>query len=90
MSVRREYGRAIALVCAFACAFALTIAGGKPGFAAPSAAELGPETALAEPAGGYVGRLQVCPRARPGRHAAHRHRRGISPPGRNSSWSGAP
>ncbi len=46
---------------AFAGALALAIAGGKPGFAAPKAAELGPETALTEPSGGYSGELTVSP-----------------------------
>jgi hypothetical protein len=51
-------GRLMALACALA-AFALASTGGA--FAAPRAVELGPEVALAEPAGGYVGRLSVAP-----------------------------
>ena len=51
-------GRLMALACALA-AFALASTGGA--FAAPRAVELGPEVALAEPAGGYVGRLIVAP-----------------------------
>jgi hypothetical protein len=51
-------GRLMALACALA-AFALAATGGA--LAAPRAADLGPETAMAEPAGGYVGRLSVAP-----------------------------
>src|SRR5207344_2338176 len=46
-------GRLMALACALAAT------GGA--LAAPRAAELGPETAMAEPVGGYVGRLSVAP-----------------------------
>ncbi|MET0924824.1 MAG: hypothetical protein ABWY47_16940, partial [Xanthobacteraceae bacterium] len=51
-------GRLMALACALA-AFALASTGAA--FAAPRAVELGPEVAVAEPAGGYVGRLSVAP-----------------------------
>jgi hypothetical protein len=51
-------GRLMTLACALA-AFALAATGGA--LAAPRAADLGPETAMAEPAGGYVGRLSVAP-----------------------------
>jgi hypothetical protein len=51
-------GRLMALACALA-AFALAATGGA--LAAPRAADLGSETAMAEPAGGHVGRLSVAP-----------------------------
>jgi hypothetical protein len=47
---------------AFACALlALPLAWSASAQAAPRAAELGPQATLAEPAGGYVGRLAVAP-----------------------------
>jgi hypothetical protein len=46
----------------FACALlALPLAWNVTAQAAPRAAELGPQATLAEPAGGYVGRLAVAP-----------------------------
>jgi hypothetical protein len=51
-------GRLMALACAL---FALSAASSDGTLAAPGAAELGPEVALTEPAGGYVGRLEVAP-----------------------------
>jgi hypothetical protein len=50
--------RLIAFACALA-AFALATTGAAR--AAPRAAEFGPEVAMAEPAGGYVGQLRVVP-----------------------------
>src|SRR5438105_1797986 len=54
LSVRA--GRALTLGCAFALAVSF-----HPAQAGSLAAELGPEATLAEPSGGYVGRLQVTP-----------------------------
>ena len=48
----------MALACAL---FALSAASSDGTIAAPRAAELGLEVALTEPAGGYVGRLDVAP-----------------------------
>ena len=49
-------GRLIALVL-----LALATASGSEALAASRAAELGPEAMLAEPSGGFVGRLSVTP-----------------------------
>src|SRR6516165_10110939 len=47
---------------AFACALlALPLTWSATAQAAPRATELGPQATLAEPAGGYVGRLAVAP-----------------------------
>jgi hypothetical protein len=51
-------GRAIALACAL---LVLSVASGGRVLAAPRAAGLGPEVVLTEPAGGFVGRLDVVP-----------------------------
>jgi hypothetical protein len=51
-------GRSVALTCAL---IGLTILFPRGLVAAPRATELGPETALAKPSGGYVGRLKVEP-----------------------------
>ncbi len=51
-------GRLMALACTL---FALAVASTGSTLAAPRAAALGPEMPLAEPAGGYVGRLSVAP-----------------------------
>ncbi len=51
-------GRLIVLACAL---LAFSLASGGRALAAPRATELGPEATLAEPAGGYVGRLAVAP-----------------------------
>lgn len=56
--------RALLAVCAGAL-FALAFAATTPALATPKAAELGPEVALAEPKGGYVGRLDVAPLSGP-------------------------
>ena len=56
MTVGAGGGRVIELVL-----FALAIAIGSEALAAPRAAELGPEAVLAEPSGGFVGRLSVKP-----------------------------
>jgi hypothetical protein len=50
-------GRTIALACTLLACLAMTGAAG----AAPRAAGFGPEVALTEPAGGYVGRLRAVP-----------------------------
>jgi hypothetical protein len=48
--------------CAFACALLVLPTNGPAGAqAAPRADTLGPETSLAKPSGGYVGRLRVAP-----------------------------
>ena len=52
------YGRMIALACAL---FALTHAVDGRAQTAPRAAVLGPEVAMAEPSGGFVGQLRVAP-----------------------------
>jgi hypothetical protein len=54
--------RTVALACAL---FAFSFAFGGNALAAPRAAELGPEVALTEPSGGYVGRLAVKPQHGP-------------------------
>ena len=56
MTVGAGGGRVISLVL-----FALATAIGSEALAAPRAAELGPEAVLAEPSGGFVGRLSVKP-----------------------------
>src|SRR6266852_5634820 len=57
MGNRTAEGRLLLLACAL---FALSAMFG-PAVAAPLAAALGPEAQMAEPAGGYVGRLKVTP-----------------------------
>jgi hypothetical protein len=52
------YRRRAALACALGLALGLC---SHAALAAPSAAELGPSAPLAEPSGGYVGKLQVSP-----------------------------
>jgi hypothetical protein len=52
--------RALVAVCSGAL-LALAVASATAAVAAPKAAELGPEVALAEPKDGYVGRLEVAP-----------------------------
>jgi len=52
-------------VVALACAFALSFAFYSSAFAAPRAAELGPEVTVGEPSGGFVGRLSVMPKNGP-------------------------
>ena len=66
-------GRWVALACALV-GFALSL---SPSIAAPRAAELGPTAPLAEPSGGFVGRLRVMPAHGPGRHADHGDGRGF-------------
>jgi len=56
MTVDVVGGRLFALACAFAALVFAPVA-----LAAPRAGELGPEVALTEPAGGYVGHLKVTP-----------------------------
>jgi hypothetical protein len=51
-------GRAVALACALV---AIALVSASSGLAAPRAADFGPEVALGEPSGGYVGRLSVSP-----------------------------
>jgi hypothetical protein len=58
--------RALFAACAGAL-LALAFASPTPANTAPKAAELGPEVALAEPKGGYVGRLDVAPLNGPAR-----------------------
>jgi hypothetical protein len=58
MTIRVGNGRLAAFACAL-LAFTVEFAGSV--VAAPRAAELGPPAPLAEPVGGYVGRLQVAP-----------------------------
>jgi hypothetical protein len=55
-----EHGRERALACAL-LGFAVALASGFSASAAPRAAELGPAVSLGEPAGGFVGRLNVVP-----------------------------
>jgi hypothetical protein len=62
MMIGVRNGRLMTLACAL---FAFALTGADRPLAAPSAAELGPETPLAEPAGGYVGRLSVTPQRGP-------------------------
>ena len=58
MTIGVTRGRPIALACwTFVLGFALV----STAVAAPRASDLGPEESLAEPAGGYVGRLSVTP-----------------------------
>ena len=52
------YGRTMALACAL---FALACSFDGRALAAPRASDLGPEVAMAEPSGGFVGRLEVAP-----------------------------
>jgi hypothetical protein len=58
MSLRRFCGRLAVPACLL---FALSIAWMGAAAATPRVAELGPEVALTEPAGGYVGRLKATP-----------------------------
>jgi hypothetical protein len=53
-----EIRRAVALACALV---AFTLVSSSAGLAAPRAADFGPEVTLAEPSGGYVGRLSLTP-----------------------------
>ncbi|MEA3066673.1 MAG: hypothetical protein QOK41_80, partial [Sphingomonadales bacterium] len=55
-----EHGRERALACAL-LGFAVALASAVGAAAAPRAAELGPAVSLGEPAGGFVGRLNVVP-----------------------------
>src|SRR5262249_19382452 len=48
-----------------ACALALSFAFYSSAFAAPRAADLGPEVTLGEPSGGFVGRLSITPKQGP-------------------------
>ena len=50
-----DFGRWIALACAVAT---LTLAFDARALTAPRAAELGPEVAMVQPSGGFVGQLQ--------------------------------
>ena len=52
------YGRTMALACAL---FALACSFDGRALAAPRASDLGTEVAMAEPSGGFVGRLEVTP-----------------------------
>src|SRR5262245_27953358 len=58
MTAGVRIGRVMVLAGAL---LALTLGFGAAARAAPRAAELGPEVAMAEPAGGFVGRLKVAP-----------------------------
>ena len=53
-----EIRRAVTLACVLV---AFTLVSSSAGLAAPRAADFGPEVALGEPSGGYVGRLNVTP-----------------------------
>jgi hypothetical protein len=54
------HSSALFAACAGAL-FALALGSTTPASATPKAAEFGPEVALAEPKGGYIGRLEVTP-----------------------------
>ncbi len=58
MTIGATYRRRIALACGV---FVFAVASAGSALAAPRAAEIGPEAPLAQPAGGYVGRLSVTP-----------------------------
>ena len=62
MTIGARYGRLNLFACALFVS-ALTFA--AEALAAPRAAELGPEMPLAEPAGGFVGKLSVTPQGGP-------------------------
>ena len=58
MTISATRGRLMVLLCG---GFAFTLASAGGTLAAPRAAALGPEAPLAQPVGGYVGRLSVTP-----------------------------
>src|SRR5689334_6904893 len=58
MTIRVDSGRLISAACAL---FAALFVAGGVAFAAPLAADLGPEVALTEPSNGFVGSLKVSP-----------------------------
>jgi hypothetical protein len=58
MTIEAAPRRLLSIACA---TLLLAVASAGSTFAAPRAAQLGPEAPLAEPAGGYVGRLAVTP-----------------------------
>jgi len=62
MTIGARYGRLNLLACAL---FVSALMFAAEALAAPRAAELGPEMPLAEPAGGFVGKLSVTPQGGP-------------------------
>src|ERR1019366_3821842 len=60
MTLGLEHGRGRAMTCAL-LGLAFSLATAASATAAPLAAQLGPVASLAEPNGGYVGRLSVTP-----------------------------
>src|SRR5262245_800845 len=58
-------GVVIRRMSALACALTLSFAFSSSAFAAPRAAELGPEVTLGEPSGGFEGRLSITPKQGP-------------------------
>ena len=62
MTIGARYGRLNLFACAL---FVSALMFAAEALAAPRAAELGPEMPLAEPAGGFVGKLSVTPQGGP-------------------------
>jgi len=69
MTIGARYGRLNLFACAL---FVSALMFAAEALAAPRAAELGPELPLAEPAGGFVGKLSVTPQGGPAEYPAAR------------------